>query len=247
MMSDTQYKASAGQPFRPPDAELWNAMVDAGAAYRDQRLSVNGGGLLPRRQTDVIKVKNESGGPRERGEILGDFSRLLSEVNTEYLWVRGNQPVIAKPWGFLVRAVDDGEIGEVQVSGVGVAKVELLSATHQFATLKPNSYLLQSADSGPVELIYRPNNSGGTRALCIAVFRSGSSTTFYAATMKEPWSGLAALCDIKSIDGATVTDTGEDAIVYDPLGTFADLTTGDTMEIKSVGGKYYTNQAPCPA
>lgn len=246
-MSDTQYKASAGQPFRPPDAELWNAMVDAGAAYRDQRLSVNGGGLLPRRQTDVIKVKNESGQPRARGEILGDFSKLLSEVNSEHLWLRGKKAVADKPWGFLLKPLDVDEVGEIQVSGVGVAKLELLSDTHQFAELKTDSYLLRSAASGPVEIVYRPTVPSGTLALCIVVFRGGTSTTFYAATMKEAWSGRQALCDIKSIDGVTVTDTGEDAIVYDPLGTFADLTTGDTMEIKSVGGKYYTNQAPCPA
>lgn len=77
-------------------------------------------------------------------------------------------------------------------------------------------------------------------------FFRGGSTTLYKATMKSTWSAGVVSCDIYSINGVTFTDTGIDANVYDGLGIFSTLTTGDSMLVLLQSGKYYAIQAPCP-
>lgn len=77
-------------------------------------------------------------------------------------------------------------------------------------------------------------------------FKGGSGATLYKATMKTTWSSGVVNCDIYSINGVTFTDTGTDASVYDGLGIFSTLTTGDDMLVLLQAGKYYAIQAPCP-
>lgn len=68
---------------------------------------------------------------------------------------------------------------------------------------------------------------------------------FYRFTMNEAWgatTSTAADSDILEMDG---TDTNTDSDVYDPLGIFADMTTGDAGICFYQDGKYWAIQADC--
>lgn len=68
---------------------------------------------------------------------------------------------------------------------------------------------------------------------------------FYRFTMNEDWgdtTATAADSDILEMDG---TDTDTDAEVFDPLGIFSDMTTGDAGICVYQDGKYWAIQAGC--
>jgi len=69
----------------------------------------------------------------------------------------------------------------------------------------------------------------------------------YAFRLNGAWSSGEADCDLYTINGTTLTDTGTDVTVYDPLGIFSSLTTDDYGLGIMQAGKLYAIQAPCPA
>ena len=76
--------------------------------------------------------------------------------------------------------------------------------------------------------------------------RGGGGNRLFRFTMNENWGATtagAADSDILEMDG---TDTGIDADVLDPLGTFSTLTSGSAGLCIRQDGKYYAIQAPCP-
>lgn len=76
----------------------------------------------------------------------------------------------------------------------------------------------------------------------------GGGIRVFVGELNEAWSTGVAECSIYSMDGMTLTDTGIDADVYDPLEVFAVLGTGDRLYVTRQSGKYYAaNNAPCPA
>lgn len=67
----------------------------------------------------------------------------------------------------------------------------------------------------------------------------------YRFTMNEAWgatTATAADSDILLMDG---TDTNTDDDVFDPLGIFSDMTTGDAGICIYQDGKYWAIQAGC--
>lgn len=75
---------------------------------------------------------------------------------------------------------------------------------------------------------------------------SGAAVILYIGITKQAWSSGAADADIYSVDGATMTDTGIDAPIYDPLGMFASLGSGAEYWVIKQQGKYYAINAVCP-
>ena len=84
----------------------------------------------------------------------------------------------------------------------------------------------------------------GTREVREHTPRRGGGR-LYVARLNAAWASLAAAADIYTIDGAAITDTGDDGTVYDPLGIFASLGLDDYVLVFKQGSKYYAIQAPC--
>lgn len=160
MQPGSDGKASPGSPFKPPPAVLWNNMVDAGRAFADSRLS---GGTPARnrpRPTDILKLKNSSGADRAKGEILKIDGTILTDQDGESIWLDGKAPTDECRFGILKEPSVSGEINEAQVSGVCLAKVDIIDADHTFAYAADGDYVLQSGESGPVEILYAPSGTG---------------------------------------------------------------------------------------
>jgi hypothetical protein len=77
--------------------------------------------------------------------------------------------------------------------------------------------------------------------------RGFGGAIFFVCRLTSSWSSNAATASLFTVDGATITDTGDDITVYDPLSIFATLTTDDYGWCFLQGGRYYLLQSPCPA
>lgn len=158
-MKNTTGKASPGDPFIPPPAAIWNNMVDAGAAYGIQRLNSGSPSPTRPRSTDLIKLKNDSGEDRRRGEILEISGKAITDLSDETPWLIGVEPSLGF-FGILKDPVLNESIVDTQVSGVCLALVviEDVGDSHAYAT--PGEYVLRSGRSGPLEILYAPEETG---------------------------------------------------------------------------------------
>jgi len=160
MQPNSDGKASPGSPFKPPAARIWNNMVDAGRAHADSLL--NGGAPNPirPRETDIIKAKNNSGSARRLGEILRISGKAIETVTDENKWLLGVEPTDDGYFGILKEPAASNGLASLQVSGCCMALVNVTDADHKRATALDGEYVLQSDDSGPVEILYAPSGTG---------------------------------------------------------------------------------------
>jgi len=138
-MAGDSGKRSSGQPFTPPPASVWNNMVSAGEDFARQQLG------NPRledpqpRPTDIVKVKNTTGGDLDRGDAIQFTGCLLDNApRGGEFWFEGKQPdpAVVKPYGVLLRPLPNGSIGEAQISGMCWCKIDDIYADHRFVHIK---------------------------------------------------------------------------------------------------------------
>jgi hypothetical protein len=241
--SNSEGKASPGQPFSAPKAEIWNSMIDAGNAHRNDRLSNGTPEPTRPRQTDVIKLKNNSGADRSRGEILRINGKAITNLSDEHLWLIGSAPTDDGYFGILKEPIRNGGIGQVQVSGCCMAMIDVADADHTRAKSVASQYVLESSDDGPIEIIYKPSGTGELE--CVVRFGGGSGSNLFAFALTANMASKSAAANISSVDGAA-TSSVESSTVYDPQDIFSVLESGDTGLCIKQGGKYYVIQANCP-
>lgn len=166
-----------GDPLANISATEWNRHVDASAAYH--RTKARGEPRTPRTggsDTNIVKVKNVSGDDRRRGEIL-EFSDFAlddpADLDLPMLWLEGDTPTLANGFGVLLRATPEDDLEDCQVLGACFALVNVISASHQFASPKHGTCVLQSAPVGSVRILYKPSGTGEKEC---AVLLTGDST-----------------------------------------------------------------------
>jgi len=160
MQSNSDGKASPGSPFKPPAARIWNNMIDAGRAWADGRLNRGAPGATRPRETDIIKLKNTSGELRRKGEILKVQGKAITDLTSESIWLLGVEPTDECYFGILKRPVDMNGVEDTHVSGACMALVNIIDADHTRAEAVDGEFVLQSSDSGPIEILYAPDETG---------------------------------------------------------------------------------------
>lgn len=160
MAAPTEGKASSGSPFRPPPAVIWNNMIEAGRAWADGRLSNESPPPTRPRESDIIKVRNDSGAARRKGEILRIEGSALTDVVDEHIWLLGVEPTAEGYFGILKRPCETSAVESLQVSGCCLALVTISDLSHTRAKAADGSYVLESSDDGPVEILYAPDGTG---------------------------------------------------------------------------------------
>jgi len=167
----TEGKAISGGDFYPPPAAIWNNMIDAGRAWADNRLNNGEGQPIRPRETDIIKLQNTSGASRRLGEVLKIEGKAITTVSDEHIWLLGVEPTADCYFGILKRPMLDDEIDQVQVSGCCMALVDIQDVDHRRADIVAGEYVLQSSDSGPIEILYAPESTG--EQTCVVRFAGG--------------------------------------------------------------------------
>lgn len=226
-------KVSAGQTLTNMPAEVWNGMVAAGNSFRNSILS-DGGRPSPRaRKTDIIKVKNDSGANRAKGEVLGDFSSLVTTVTAENIRLTADAPAAGKSFGVLLEHVADGSIGELQLSGVCLATVTISDTAHEFADIDPGNYKLISATIGPVQIVFAPAGTGDIECVVRLGSMSAAKPVYHALTKtggipaRSSTTMGSATCDLLSCSsGGVLSDSGTDVTIYNDIASIVGAVAG---------------------
>lgn len=168
-------KATSGSPFRPPPAVIWNNMVDAGVAFGDSKFDAGAQPPIRPRSTDIIKIKNDSGGDRSKGQILKIEGKALGTITDESIWLLGIEPTDDCYFGILKEPISDEKLGAIQVSGCCMAKVDISDVDHTRAIALAGEYVLASSDTGPIEILYAPSSTGEQD--CVVRFTGATTET----------------------------------------------------------------------
>jgi hypothetical protein len=204
----TDAKASPGQPFRPPPAEIWNGMVAAGEDYNERKRLGLGGFPQPKASPrDLIKIKNMTGAARVRGSVFKIGAKVLTSIDREFAWFEGDEPEQVGRFCIVRQSVADEKIVEAQVAGVCLARVNVVNPSHLHALVIAGDYELESAMYGPVDLLWTPETTGVAECLVNLQSKAPRSLIF-----KTPGGGIAgrsgttcssAACELYYIDRTT--------------------------------------------
>lgn len=108
----------------------------------------------------VISARNESGVTVRLGEVLECDGSPLTAVDRTYPIVSAFTPDLTRStFGVTLNAMTTNQIDEIQLTGVCVAKVNILDEAHKFASRANASRVLQSGAAGPVKIIFKPTGS----------------------------------------------------------------------------------------
>lgn len=182
-------KRSPGQAWRPLSAADHNAIAISAEFVRSNFLLGSPGAT---RRVDApttwLHVKNTTGGNRRRGDCLEVFDLLVSDLDEDALWFEGDTPLAGDAvFGILKEPSPTNEINRLQVSGDCIAWVNVTDEDHAYAKPASGEHVLQSASTGPVQIIYKPSGTGEKE--CAVLLGSNSGTTacdtvlFFAETV----------------------------------------------------------------
>jgi len=235
-MANPDDKRTPGQRIQGVRADTWNSMVAAGDQYRMTRMGQGGAEKTRPRETAIIKCRNETGGDRAIGEVVC-FNGLVvsdSELSPSAMWVIAVETRRGGRFGILKYSTQEYEsgtqsgMGEVQVSGVTLARVNVTNTSHRAARLPDDgTFVLQSSFAGPVSVIWSPDETG--EADCIVRLRGDSLPVF-----KTPAGGIDAR------DGTTCSSAECVPYYLDDDGELTELNddggTSQTVEIFNIFG-----------
>jgi hypothetical protein len=168
-------KVTSGDVIEPR-AGLWNDMVDAANAHKRQRLGLARKPRPPKiTPPDRVKVKNVSGENLAAGSVvqLGEF--LLDEVTNDFLWFEADKPSsLTATHAILRKSLPNDEIGEAQIIGTVVARVNVNDENHQYAKVVVDEAELDSTDeAGPIRILFAPGT--GSQSCAVLIDRQGSA------------------------------------------------------------------------
>lgn len=232
-------KVTSGQPWKPPTAAEHNAIALA-ADYHARHVALGEGkhGTSFPISTNKITIRNSSSSNRRSGEILQVDTKIIDTLDVDHLWLDGVAPTStsAKAIGILRRPLPQTSVGEdyLQLSGVCLARINIRSTWHEFATLHENpadddeACVLQSSSSGFVRIVDNPSESTGEQ-VCVAhlgmpfdvrpAITAEESDGYYPT---QPYDELPVIFeDVRLVDGVnTYTDFSSDATqrVLSPFG-----------------------------
>jgi len=182
-MSD---KAAQGQGYPPASlksAAFVNHLVDIVEAhkYGAERPGPTKAGHF---SSDRIKLRNSSGGNLARGSVLQLGELLLDQMDPLNLWFDAD--TVAEPveqrYAILVEPIPSEKIGVAQVSGVCIARVNVINEDHRFAVPVAGQTYLNSAESGPIELLSPPDGETEQEMIVRIGVGSDSESVEYVLT-----------------------------------------------------------------
>lgn len=185
MIPNSDGKATSGAPFKPPRAELWNNMLNAGQAFANGQLSNGTPPPIRPRSTDIIKIKNTSDAARRKGEILMIEDKAIEDVTDENIWLKGIEPLVEGfvdcHFGILKEPAQVDDVVSVQVSGCCTALVDIIDEEHRRAKIVDEEFVLVSSPDGPLEILFAPDGTG--EKTCVVRFAGWMSDEFWAVNI----------------------------------------------------------------
>lgn len=197
------------------EAAEFNRHVEASDAYHLTRATgIPGRGGNRNTDTNIIKVKNNSGGDRRAGDILEFTGLAITNFDdVPMAWLTGGSPTLVNGFCVLLRASPNGstEMEDCQVAGACIAYVNITDADHKYATVAASTYVLQSTIIGPARILC-PESSGTGEKKCLVLLNdvvgeclvknaTGSDIAINSSGTFQLWTGTPgsesyANCDV---------------------------------------------------
>jgi hypothetical protein len=168
-----------GQSLRSAiSARAWNRAQDAADIVLGQRYGTMAGPIRDgETATVVIPIRNQSGAAVPWLGVLGISGPLISPVNGSLTGsdpdsrnarqfvsqpaVNGRIPQVGDAVVVCMEPIADGAIGRAAVGGVFACRVLMLQGGHTYAAGKAGDISqLQSANCGPIRLLWKSGSSG---------------------------------------------------------------------------------------
>ena len=237
-------------------------MVAAGRAYEDRLLGRGTADNLPARRNDIIKVRNETGANRKRGEVLMIGDKIITKLTDEHQWCEGKTPkdnVNRQRIGVLRYDVTGGSgkegITQLQINGACIALVNIEDVNHRRAYVKKDECVLTSSNAGPIELLWSPEETGDEQECLVRIGRFRSIPIFKAPSNGVPKrSGTTcgkANCTPYMIDEegelVEIKDASNLSFTVEVFHMFkgADIPGGSFFQAKEDGGILVADAADC--
>lgn len=246
-------KASQGQkaavsPLR--SAGTINRILQAADNFVDtQALGKGGRGQGLFTSTDTVLVKNlcflnSNQQDLPRGAVIVLDEALLDEVNPYRLLFSTTDMLFLSPhrkWAVVRKPIKFGNIGEAQVSGVGVARVNVTDIDHDFAFPKYEQLSFESGFIGPVELLSTAEETGVQEMIVRFPVPPLELYGLPDATIAKGATGTVSIYDDFAGDGNYV-DNGNNVTVYSP---YVQLTTAQYVQIGWLNGRPVAHAKGC--
>jgi hypothetical protein len=216
-------KASPGQPFKAPAASTWNAMVDAGEAFKMRQAADQSAPFPYDRPTDLIRVRNDSCGPRRAGEVLKICGSAITTVTDEHKWLTGATTDGRGCFAVLKEAAPLRSIVPAQVSGVCMAYVQVTNESHNRAAIVSGQVTLRSATTGQFEILYKPPGLG--ERLCVVVIHDSCVTAAATQPVASRQTNCEGSCQWSWVSGAWTLVSNECSPTTTTTGSPTSTTT----------------------
>lgn len=152
---------SAGQRMPLPAAAQINAWTEAAEDFAKRRKQGTPATPLGApRDTDVIRVRNLSGGARLEGEVLRVGEPIIDTLDRFHIWHEGLICNGCGDWGVVIRAMPYDGIDQLQVSGVCLALVDVTEEGHTWADEKIGETHLVSDTQGGAKILWKESGIG---------------------------------------------------------------------------------------
>lgn len=250
-------KPQAGQIFIP-SASLTRDTIDVVNDYKKHEIRKPNDPNRAPVPTDLVVIKNASGAARRRGEILEITGIAETTARRDARWFTGGSPTpgLTKRYVVLSNETPNNGFDEAQVSGMAWALVNITSTSHNRCTITASTYVLQSDEDGPIEIVYQPSGTGEKECWV----QIGPNITLYKPRIR--FTLAAALATTDASKTGTITEqlgigldnpnTGAGAITLKNLGQVsgylyegASGAAGAATWI-GIGNTYLIDALPCP-
>lgn len=171
-------KAQGSRPVTPMP-QLWNRVVDSMTRH-EQQLRL-GKGKPPKPfaiDKNIVKCKNNVGTNLTRGSVVdvGDYLLTgLSSYEPATLWFNGDEPA-GGHYAVFRGDVPDDEYGDAQLTGVCIARVDVVDEDHTFAVPTDGETYFTSAAEGEIQILDKASSGTGVKE-CVVVLRCGGGSS----------------------------------------------------------------------
>jgi hypothetical protein len=169
-MSDPFKKVQSGDPLQIP-ARAYNAFIDAAHDFQQRTRGLDSGASPGSRSTDIIRVRNDSGGDRQRFEILGIGDPIITPTDNVEAFKNqvafvGETPAVPDHLGrfvILLEPIADGKIGQALVAGVCPVMLDVPDEDHPYRAaevIDGDATALTVGLAGSATILWRESGTG---------------------------------------------------------------------------------------
>lgn len=164
-------RVSPGDPITH-SARLHNATIDVIEWAKDRRTT--GAPPVGGRpgSSGIVLVQNNSGADVDRFGVLGISGVIITPTDNEEEFksnwaVTGSTPAEGDPFVVLSEPIAASKIGRAWISGAVIVKVNVTDADHDHADSAASTASLESAESGPVRILWKESGTGTKWAIVL--------------------------------------------------------------------------------